>query len=140
MSFKASILIDGKTWRVLSCQYGFNQPTNLDTGLPMAHVQGGTIDLEIESTGDLTFAAWMLDSRGVKDGTITFYQRDGEQRLKDIKFKSAFVVSYREDFNNHGDNPMTERVTISSKELVITSSIGGGGEINHQNYWPASRT
>ncbi len=136
MSFKASILIDGKTWRVLNCQYSFSQPADVDTGLPMARVRGGSIDLEIESTGDLSFAAWMLDSRGVKNGTITFYQRDGEQRLKDIKFKSGFLIFYKEQFSNHGDQPMVESVTISSQEITITSSIGGGGEIIHQNHWP----
>lgn len=135
MSFKASIEVDGKTWRVISCQYTFRQPINLETGLPIAHVQGGTIDLEIESTGDLTFIAWMLDPKHIKNGTITYFQRDGEQKLKDIKFKNGFVVSYKENFNNHGEDPMTESITISSEEFIITSSIRGGGEVNHKNYW-----
>ncbi len=138
MSFKATLTIEGKTWRVFSCRYAFQQPTD-SSGLPSSRVHGGTVELEVESTGDLSLAQWTLDPTMVKDGKITFYQRDGEQRLKEIEFKTAFMVSYVDSFSNFGDNAMVERVIISANQLTITSTPSSGGTVvEHRNLWPTN--
>ncbi|MBL0104981.1 MAG: phage tail protein [Bacteroidetes bacterium] len=133
MSFKASLVIEGKTFRVLSCHYAFNQFTD-STGRPVSNVKGGTIDIEVESSGDLTLAQWTVSPNLMKDGSLIFYKRDGEQRMKEISFKQAYMVSYAEAFSNFGETPMIERVTVSAKEIKVQS--GGGGEVLHKNVWP----
>jgi hypothetical protein len=135
MSFKASLLIEGKTFRVLNCHYAFHQHTDT-TGRPSSNVKGGTIELEVESSGDLTLAQWTVAPDLMKEGSIVFYKRDGEQRMKEITFKNAYMVSYAESFSNFGENPMTERVTVSAQEMKVQSGSGGGGEVLHKNIWP----
>ena len=133
MAFKATMSLDGKTYRVYHCNYGFHQGID-SRGHPQSAVSGGTIELELESDGDLTIANWMLNPDKIYDGSITIYKRDGEQRMKQIFFKKAFLVSYAESFANFGDNPMTERITISANEVQIENSKGQ--QEVHKNNWP----
>src|SRR5437868_4365332 len=103
MSFSAEFKVDGKTHRVYHCSYSFQQDVD-KTGRPSSEIQGGTIQLEIESTADDSIAAWMMDPYKQKDGTITFFKRDEKQKLKELSFKKGYVVSYTETFTNMGDN------------------------------------
>ena len=129
MSFKATFEVDGKKYRVFHCSYSLQQDTDT-TGRPSSEVKGGTIQLEVESTGDSSLAAWMMDAFKKKDGKITFYKRDSEQKMKEVSFKEGYIVSYSETFSNMGDNPMSESFVISSKELKV-------GDAEHKNDWPA---
>lgn len=128
MSFKAKFTVDGKDFRVLHCSYSLQQDVD-KTGRPSSEVRGGTIQLEVESTADTSLAAWMMDAFKNKDGNITFYKRDSEQKLKEISFKNGYLVSYSESFTNMGDNPMSEHFVISSKEIKV-------GDAEHKNEWP----
>lgn len=128
MSFKAKFTVDGKDFRVLHCSYSLQQDVD-KTGRPSSEVRGGTIQLEVESTADTSLAAWMMDAFKDKDGSITFYKRDSEQKLKEISFKKGYLVSYSESFTNMGDNPMSEHFVISAKEIKM-------GDAEHKNEWP----
>jgi hypothetical protein len=129
MSFKAVFEIGGKKHRVLHCSYSMQQDTDA-TGRPSSGVKAGTIQLEVESTGDTSLAELAFDAFKHQDGKVTFYKRDSEQKMKELSWKEGYIVSYSEAFTNLGDNPMTENLVFSSKEIKI-------GNAEHKNEWPA---
>ena len=61
MSFKAKFTVDGKDYRVFHCSYSLQQDVD-KTGRPSSEVRGGTLQLEVEATGDSALAAWMMDA------------------------------------------------------------------------------
>jgi hypothetical protein len=128
MSFKAKFTVDGKDYRVFHCSYSLQQDVD-KTGRPSSEVRGGTLQLEVEATGDSALAAWMMDAYKHKNGTVTFYKRDSEQKMKEISFKEGYIISYSESFTNHGDNPMSEHFVISANEFKV-------GDAEHKNEWP----
>ena len=48
--------------------------------------------------------------------------------MKELKFKEAYIVKYKEDFDAAGDNPLTETFTLSAKEIEM-------GTAKHTNEW-----
>ena len=128
MSFKAEFEVGGKKYRVLHCSYTMSQDTD-PTGRPSSGVRAGTIQLEVESTGDTALAEWAFDAFKEQDGKITFFQRNSDQKMKDLSFKNGYIVNYSEAFTNQGDNPMNEHFVITAKEVKI-------GNAEHKNDWP----
>lgn len=127
MSFKARLKVAGKEVNVLGCNYAMKQETDA-TGRPSSITRGGKITLTVESTGDTAFFEWMCNNFERKDGSIVFVKRDNDATLKELTFKEAYLVDYRENFDSTGDNPITETFTISAKEI----GIGNG---THTNEW-----
>ena len=128
MSFKAEFEVNGKKYRVLHCSYTMSQDIDA-TGRPSSRVRAGSIQLEVESTGDTALAEWAFDAFKEQDGKITFYQRNSDQKMKDLSFKNGYIVNYSEAFTNQGENPMNEHFVITSKEIKI-------GNAEHKNDWP----
>jgi hypothetical protein len=127
MSFKVKMKVGGKEVNVLSCSYALKQETDA-TGRPSAITRGGKITLTVESTGDTAFFEWMCNNFERKDGSIVFVKRDNNATLKELNFKEAYMVDYRETFDSTGDNPVSESFTISAKEI----SMGTG---TYANEW-----
>jgi hypothetical protein len=125
MSFKAKLKVAGKDLNVLSCNYALKQETDA-TGRPSSITRGGKINLTVESTGDTSFFEWMCNNFERKDGSIVFLKRDTDATLKELKFKEAYLVDYRENFDSTGDNPVSESFTLSAKEI----SLGTGKHVN----------
>ena len=128
MAFRATLNLEGKEVRILGCNYALQQDIDA-TGRPSSEVRGGTIQFEVESTDDTSFFEWMIDSWALKSGDITFYKRDEQSKLKELKFEDAYIISYAENFDSLGDNPMSESFVISAKKI----SMGSG---SHENPWP----
>lgn len=129
MSFKAEFVVGGgKPYRVLHCSYTMSQDTD-PTGRPSSGVRAGTIQLEVESTADTKLTQWALDPFKEQDGTVTFFQRNSDQKMKEISFKNGYIVNYSEAFTNQGDNPMSEHFVITSKEIKV-------GDAEFKNDWP----
>jgi len=99
------------------------------TGRPASGVRAGTLQLEVESTGDSTLTEWAFDSFKEQDGKVTFFQRNSDQKMKELSFKNGYIVNYSEAFSNQGDNPMTEHLVITSKEIKV-------GNAEFKNEWP----
>ncbi len=114
MSFKAEFEVNGKKYRVLHCSYTMSQDTDA-TGRPSSGVRAGTLQLEVESTGDTALAEWAFDAFKEQDGKVTFYQRNSDQKMKELSFKNGYIVNYSEAFTNQGENPMNEHFVITSK-------------------------
>lgn len=127
MSFKAKLEVDGKEYRVVNCDYSLKQFID-DTGRPSSTVRGGTINVSVESTDDTTLFEWMCDSYMRKDGKITFNKRDEDAKMKELEFKEAYMVSYKEYFDNVGSGAMLEQFSLSAHSIKM-----GNGE--HENEW-----
>ena len=127
MSFKCKLNVAGKERNIVSVDYGMLQETDV-TGRPSSVTRGGKITITVESTGDTDLFEWMTNSFERKDGSIIFLKRDSEATLKELKFKEAYIVKYKEDFDAGGDNPLTETFTLSAKEIEM-------GTAKHTNEW-----
>ncbi len=127
MSFKAQIDVAGAKNNILDLSYALKQETDA-TGRPSSITRGGQITLTVESTGDTKFFEWMCNNFERKDGKITFTKRDSDATMKELSFKEGYLVSYRENFNAQGENPITETFTISAKEISM-------GNASHLNQW-----
>ena len=128
MSFKARLKVAGKEIPVLSCDYSLKQETDA-TGRPSSITRGGKINVTVESTDDTAFFEWMVNPFERKEGSIVFVKRDSDATLKELKFKEAYVVDYKEEFDAKNDNPNYERFTISAMSIEV-----GNGK--HENEWP----
>lgn len=126
MSFKATLEVDGKTYRVVNCDYSLSQFVD-DTGRPSSTVRAGTINMTVESTDDTTLFEWMCDSYMRKDGKITFNKRDLDAKMKVLEFSEAYMVAYKEVFDSSGPGSMQESFSLSAHTLKM-----GNGEIESE--------
>lgn len=127
MSFKARLEVAGKTYNVLSVNYGLAQETD-PTGRPSSQTRGGKIELVVESTGETDLFEWMTNSFERKDGKVVFLKRDSDATLKELAFTEGYVVKYKESFDDHSQNPLKEYFVISARGIKM-----GTGE--HMNEW-----
>lgn len=130
MSFTAILSIDQEKLNVLACDFAFNQQID-GYGKPSAKPQGGIINIVIESTMDTSLFEWMISNHQTRNGTIVFKRRDVNSRMKELEFKDAYCVQYREMFISTGENPMQIQLTLSAKELKM-------GSASYQNPWPTA--
>lgn len=127
MSFKSKLKVAGKEVNVLACNYALKQETDA-TGRPSSITRGGKITLTVESTGDTSFFEWMTNNFERKDGSIVFVKRDTDATLKELKFREAYLVDYKENFDSTDDSPITETFTLSAQAIEV-----GSGK--HENEW-----
>ena len=127
MSFKSVFEVAGKKLVVKHCSYDLTQEVDA-TGRPFAITRGGRIRLVVESTGETDLFEWMVNNFERKDGTITFFKRDTDSKLKELSFKEGYLVKFEESFDADNPNPMTVTFTISARELSM-------GNAKHVNEW-----
>jgi len=127
MSFKAKLKVGGNEYNVLNCAYGLSQETDA-TGRPSSVTRGGMITIEVESTSDTSLSDWMFNNFEQRSGSIVFLKRDTDATSKELNFTDGYAVKYFENFDSTGQNPMTEKITISAREIGV-----GNGE--HINEW-----
>ncbi len=127
MSFKAKLKVSGAELNVLNCNYGLHQETDA-TGRPSSVTRGGMITIEVESTADTGLSDWMFNNFELRSGSIVFLKRDTEATAKELVFTDAYAVKYVENFDSTGKNPMTERITLSAREIAV-------GNGSHTNEW-----
>ena len=84
------------------------------------------ITIEVESTSDTGLSDWMFNNFEMRSGSVVFLKRDNEATSKELNFTDAYAVKYVENFNASGQNPMTEKITISAREI----SVGNGEHVN----------
>ena len=127
MSFKTTIEYAGKKRNVLSVEYAMLQETD-KTGRPSSVSRGGKIFITVEGTGETDLFEWMTNSFERKDGVIKFIKRDSDATLKELKFTEAYIVKYTENFDASGENPLTETLVLSAREIEL-------GNAKHTNEW-----
>jgi hypothetical protein len=131
MAFKAILKIDGEELRVLHSSFSISRSVDFN-GRPSSEPQGGTVNIELESTDSTAFVEWIINPYMMKSGSIVFYKRDDKATLKEVKFEDAYLISYGETFTNTGANPMSESITLSAKTLTVE----GDGSASLVNEWP----
>lgn len=118
MSFLSQLTIDDDTMNVLRCSFAFQQGSDV-TGRPSQRPRGGQIKCSIESTNKTDFLEWMISNDMTKDGEIVFFKRDNMSSLKTVQFIGAYCLSYQEDFDAIGTEPLKTHIVISAKEIIV---------------------
>lgn len=114
---------------ILQCNFELSRETDAK-GRPSSGVYGGRINLEVESTADTSIVEAMVNSQFKPfEGTITFKKTDEDAKMKELSFKNAYLVFYREEIDVTGERPMYIRFTISAEEITM-------GNATHENRWP----
>jgi hypothetical protein len=127
MSFKSTVTLGSKQYKILKFEYELSQEVDA-TGRPSSVMRGGRLKFTVESTGDTHLVESAMDNFDRKDGKVTFVKRDTDAKLKELNFTEAYMVHYEESFDATGTNPLVETFTLSAK----TISIGAG---EHDNEW-----
>jgi hypothetical protein len=131
MPYTAELAIEGKTFPILMCEYGFSQKTDL-SGKPVPRVISDTIKLEIPGTDDETTISWAANDKKKLGGKITFYKSD-QSVFKEIKFEDGFCIKYREDMLLVKSADSVPRYLHC---LEISAKVISIGDIKHDNHWP----
>ena len=129
MAFRASMEVAGKEYDVLFSDYEFSR--NTDTkGKPSSNILGGRIEVIVESTEDTTLVESMLNGQFKPvDGKITYKKADEDAKMKEIEFKNAYVVHYKETLDVNNEVPMRIAITFSAEEITV-------GNAALDNRWP----
>ncbi len=129
MSFRASLSLGGKEFDVLYSDYAFSRDTD-KKGKPASNVYGGRVTIEVESTEDTSVIESMLNSQFKPiAGKILYKKTDEDSKMKEVEFKNAYLVYYKETLDVNGDTPMKIRFTVSAEEIIL-------GNASIDNRWP----
>jgi len=128
-SFRASFEFGGNEYDVLYSNFEFSRNTD-SKGKPSSNVLGGRVHLVIESTEDTTVIESMLNGQFKPvEGKIIFKKTDEDAKMKEVTFKNAYVVNYKETLDVTNDVPMRIDVTFSAEEISV-------GDATLDNRWP----
>ena len=128
-SFRASFEFGGNEFDVLYSNFEFSRNTD-SKGKPSSNVLGGRVHLVIESTEDTTVIESMLNGQFKPvEGKIVFKKTDEDAKMKEVTFKNAYVVNYKETLDVTNDVPMRIDVTFSAEEISVGDAI-------LDNRWP----
>ncbi|MCT4671795.1 MAG: type VI secretion system needle protein Hcp [Prolixibacteraceae bacterium] len=129
MSFRATLFTGGKEFDVLGSNYEFSRNTD-SKGKPSSNVLGGRITVTIESTEDTSLIEAMLNSQFKPiEGKIVYKKTEEDAKMKEIEFKNAYVVFYKELLDVNNEVPMAITVTFSAEEIYV-------GNAALDNRWP----
>jgi hypothetical protein len=129
MSFKATAKIGSTEFDVISCHYALYREVDAK-GRPAGIVQGGKIEITVESTDDTSVIESMVNNQHKPlDGSITFKKADEDAKMKELSFEKGYVIAFEETFDTVNSKAMLSTFTISAKTIKI-----GGAE--HINDWP----
>ncbi len=122
MSFKATFKVGGEEYNVLGCNYALKQETDA-TGRPSSVTRGGMVTVTVESTDSTALYEWQCSSFDHKDASLTFFKRDTDAKLKQVDFKTAYMVNFKEEFNFEGATPLRITFTLSAEEMTSGSGV-----------------
>jgi len=130
-SFRASFEFGGKEFDVITSEYIFNRNTD-DKGKPSSSVKGGRVTVCIESTADTSVIEAMLNSQfKAVEGKIVFKKTEEDSKMKEVEFKNAYIVYFKEELDVNNEIPMRLTVTFSAEELTV-------GNASLFNRWPVA--
>ncbi len=110
-------------------EYVFSRDTD-KKGKVASNVYGGRVKVKIESTEDSSVIEAMLNSQFKSvEGKIIYKKTEEDAKMKEIEFKNAYIVYYKEVLDVNGEVPMTIDFTVSAEELTV-------GNAGIDNRWP----
>jgi len=129
-AFDAILSVDGGSsdLKVIHCSYSLNRDVD-GSGKPSGAVRGGLIQIEIESTKDISFNEWMVEQFTAKNGKVVFKNIDANTSMKELTWENGYIVQLAESFDIVGENSMTLSFTVSAEKLKM-------GSATHDNRWP----
>ena len=119
-SFRASLELGGKEYDVLYSNVEFARSTD-SKGKPSSSITGGRVVVTIEA---------MLNSQFKPiEGKLVYKKTDEDAKMKEVEFKNAYIVHYKETLDVNNDVPMTITLTFSAENITV-------GAAEHDNRWP----
>ncbi len=95
---------------VLHCCFELSRETDAK-GKPSSGVYGGRITAEIESTEDTSIVEAMVNSPVQPfEGVFTYQKTDEDAKMKELSFKNAYLVFYREKIDVNRETPQVHPV------------------------------
>jgi hypothetical protein len=129
MSFSAYLLVESETFTVRSFHWAIKQHTD-ELGRPAARVEGGTIDITLDSQPNETLHFWAIDNTKRFDGVLNVLEEDSQAIRDQLKFFGAYCVGLNKQFQDANSTPgMTMHLTLSADKLEY-------GEVAIDNKWP----
>jgi hypothetical protein len=129
MSFSAELHLEGRTYAVRRFGWSIGQATDA-VGRPEARVQGGRLQIELDSQPDDLIHHWALDDTKQLSGSISVLYSDVRAVRKTIAFADAYCIGLRKEFDaSTSAQNMIMALSLSADRLTI-----GAVEIN--NHWP----
>lgn len=133
MSFSATLFIDDSKddYVVRHFSWSLRQQTDL-VGRPDARVQGGQLQIEIDSRPDDLVHHWALDDTKKMSGRIVVAAADDSSAArKTITFTDAYCIGMSKLFDGSASTQsMTMTLTLSADKLK-------SGNIEIDNKWPS---
>ena len=126
MSFKATLSLGQKEYRLISCDFALNRNTD-NIGRPTSLWNGGMINMSVEATDDSSLMEWCVKQADQKDGEISFQKIDGESSMIKMSWKHGYIVSYAVTYSEGG--AMYINFSVSAMELTY-------GKGTHKKPWP----
>ena len=118
-SFRATLELGGKEYDVLYSNYEFSRTTD-KKGQPASSISGGRISVTIESTDDTSTIEAMLNSQFKPvEGKIVYKKSEEDAKMKEISFKNAYIVHYKETLDVNNEAPMTIAMTFSAENITV---------------------
>ena len=88
------------------------------------------MSVTVESTDDTTAIEAMLNSQfKAVEGKIVYKKTEEDAKMKEIAFKNAYIVHYKETLDVNNETPMTIAMTFSAENITV-----GNAELD--NRWP----
>ncbi|RYY20842.1 MAG: hypothetical protein EOO36_02365 [Cytophagaceae bacterium] len=131
MSFEAQLLIgSSKPYNVRRFSWSLRQSTDA-VGRPDARVQGGQLNVELDSEPDEMLHSWALDDTKKMSGEIiVFSDREHNMPRKTLTFTDAYCVELRKHFDGSSSaQGMTMALILSADQLQV-------GQVELRNEWP----
>lgn len=127
-SFSSDLLVSGKTFTVLTCEYTLSQPTD-PRGRPSAGVRSSLLRISLVGADYAVLTEWAINPRKVLNGKIIFRDTKGAT-LKTLSFEKAYCVSYREIFTPHDGTTAayTFDIGITAAKILLNGTL-------HDSQW-----
>lgn len=133
MSFSAGLLIDSIESPFIVRRFSWSMQQNTDVvGRPDARVQGGHLQVELDSQPNETLQHWSLDDTKKMNGSLVVAaDDDGSAVQTEIKFEEAFCVGFNKSFDGSASKQgMIMSLSLSANKISIAT-------VNLDNAWPA---
>jgi len=133
MSFSAYLLVQNETFTVRSFHWAIKQHTD-ELGRPTARVEGGILDITLDSQPNEALHFWAIDDTKQFDGVLNVLEEDSRAIRDQLAFFGAHCVGLTKQFQDaNSTRGMTMHLTLSANKLTH-------GEITIDNKWPTAAT
>lgn len=129
MSFSAYLVVENQTFAVRNFHWAIKQRTD-ELGRPAARVEGGTLEITIDSQPNETLHFWAIDDTKHFDGVLNVLEADSQAIRDQLKFFGAHCIGLTKQFQDiNSAHGMLMHLTLSADKLHL-------GEIVIDNKWP----